>query len=160
MEICNFAHYFNKTDIRSAVLDGGNEIIVANWPNNEHIECIINNDIPVKIHSFPYVSVNQNVLGNCEIEVENLFILESLAACHDTKSKLVMYFMVNTAFINFLDNQTNSLKFPHLFNQTTHKQTLPILTQSFGFDPDLLKSPNILKDFIHQFKNKKEIFDL
>ena len=44
-ENCNFAYYFNKTDIKPAVLDGGNEIILANWPNNKHIKCNINNDI-------------------------------------------------------------------------------------------------------------------
>ena len=47
-ENCNFAYYFNKTDIKTEVLNGGNEIILANWPNNRHIECNIDNDIPVK----------------------------------------------------------------------------------------------------------------
>ena len=46
-ESCNFAYYFNGPSIKSAVLDGRNKIILANWPNNKHIECNINNDIPV-----------------------------------------------------------------------------------------------------------------
>ena len=133
---------------------------MANWQNNKHIKCYINNDIPVKIPSFPYVLVNRSVLCNCEIEAENHFLLESLVACHDTQWKLVMYFMVITAFINYLDNLTNSLNFPLLLNQTTHEQTIPISLQSFKFDPDLLKSPKTLKDFVHQFQHKKEIFDL
>ena len=54
-ENCNFAHYFNKTDIKPALLDGGNETILANWPNNKHIKCNMNNDILVKIPNFPYV---------------------------------------------------------------------------------------------------------
>ena len=29
--------YYNKTDVTPAVLDGGNEIILANWPNDKHI---------------------------------------------------------------------------------------------------------------------------
>ena len=99
-ENCSFSYYFNKTDIKPAVLDGGNEIILANWPNNKNIGCNINNDIPVKIPSFPYILVNRGVLCNCEIEVKKYFLLESLAVCHDTKSTLVMYFTVNTAFIN------------------------------------------------------------
>ena len=57
-ENCNFAHYFNKTDIKPAVLDGGNKIILANWPNNKHIECNVNSDIPVKRPSLPYVLLN------------------------------------------------------------------------------------------------------
>ena len=32
--------------------------------------------------------------------MENNFRLESQAACHDTESKLVIYFMVNAAFVN------------------------------------------------------------
>ena len=90
------------------VLDAGNEIILANWPNDKHIIYNINNDIPIKIPSHPYVLVNRSVLCNCGIEVENHFLLKSLAACQDTNSKLTMYFTVNTAFVNYLD------KFPNL----------------------------------------------
>ena len=31
------------------LLDGGSEIILANWPSDKHIICNINNDIPIKI---------------------------------------------------------------------------------------------------------------
>ena len=79
-ENCKIKFYYNKTDITPTVLDGGNEIILTNWPNNKHIICSINNDIPVKIPSHPYVLVNRNVLCNCSIQVENHFLLKSLAA--------------------------------------------------------------------------------
>ena len=131
-----------------------------NWPNNKHIKWNINNDIPVKIPSLPYVLVDWSVLCNCEIEVENHFLLESLAACHDAESKLEMYLMVNTAFVNYPHNLTNSLKFQLLSNQTMHEQTLPISLQSFNFNPDSLKSLKTLKDSVHQFWHKKEIFNL
>ena len=52
-EYCNFAYYFYKMDITPTVLDGGNEIILANWPDDKHIICNVNNDIPVKIPSHP-----------------------------------------------------------------------------------------------------------
>ena len=54
-ENCNFRFYYNKNDIIPTVLDGGNEIILANWFNNKHIICTTNNDIPVRILSHPYV---------------------------------------------------------------------------------------------------------
>ena len=41
---CDFIFYYNKSDITLTVLDGGNEIILANWPNDKHIICTINND--------------------------------------------------------------------------------------------------------------------
>ena len=90
-----FKFYYNKQDITPTVLDGGNEIILANWPNDNHIICNINNDIPIKIPSHPYVLVNRSLLCNCGIEVENHFLLKSLAACQDTNSKLIIW-------INFL----------------------------------------------------------
>ena len=91
---CNFTFYFNKMDITLTVLDGGNEIILANWPNDKHIICTFNNDIPIEIPSQPYVLVNRSMLCNCGIEAENNFLLESLAACHNTSTKLIMYFTV------------------------------------------------------------------
>ena len=122
--------------------------------------CNVNNDVPVKIPSYSYVLVNRSVLCNCRIEAENNFLLESLAAYHDAESKLVMYFTVNTAFVNYLDNMTESLKLPISLNRTTHKQILPISLQSFEFESDLLQAPKMLKDFVCQFWYKKEIFDL
>ena len=95
------------------------------------------NDIPVKIPSHPYVIANKSILCNCGIEVENNFLFESLAACDDTDSKLVMYFTVNTAFVNCLDsldNLTASLKSPIILSRPTYKQTLPISLTPPEFD--------------------------
>ena len=40
------------------------------------------------------------------------------------------------------------------------QQTLPISLNIFKFDTDLLTAPKTLKDFIHQYKHEKKIFDL
>ena len=102
---CNFdfLFYFNKSDITPTLLDGGNEIILANWPSNKHIICSINNDIPIEIPSHPYLLVNRCVLCNDGIDTENNYLLEFIAACHDSNSKLRMYFTVNNAFTNYLN---------------------------------------------------------
>ena len=41
--------------------------------------------------------------------------------CHDANTNLVMYFMVNTVFTNYIDqlNLTEDPKFPILTNKTT-----------------------------------------
>ena len=82
-ENCKFTFNYKKPDITPTILDGGNEIILANWSNNKHIICTINNNIPFKIPSHPYLLVNRDVLCNCGIEAETHFPLESLAACQD-----------------------------------------------------------------------------
>ena len=144
------------------VLDRGNEIILANWPNDKHIICIISNDILIKIPSHPYILINRSILCNCGIEAENNFLLESLATCHDANTNLVMYFTVNTAFTNYIDqfNLTENLKFPILTNKTTSEYTLPIFLNNSKFDNSLLTTPQTLKDYIAQYRNEKEIFDL
>ena len=141
-------------DITPTILNRGNKIILANWPDDKHIICNVNNNTPVQIPSHPYVLVNRSVLHNCGIEAENNFLLESLAACYDADSNLVMYFMVNTAFVNYLgslDNLTDSLRFPILLNRTTYEESLPISLNAFDFDSILLNVPRTLKDIIHQF---------
>ena len=84
-ENCKLEFYFNKTNIKPSVLDVGYEIILANWPNDKHIVCTINNDIPVNIPSFSYVLIKRITFCNCDIEAENYFLLELIAVFHDTK---------------------------------------------------------------------------
>ena len=158
---CNFDFYFNKTDITPTMLDGGDEIVLANWPNDKHIICNINNDIPVKIPSHPYVLVNRSVLCNCGIEADNHYLLESIATCDNRDSKLVMYFTINMAFANYLDmfpNLTDS--FQLIKDRTTYEQPLPINLSIPDFDSSLLHAPTNLKSFMHDYAKNKEIFDL
>ena len=124
---CAFDFYFNKTDVTPTVLDGGDEIVLANWQNDKHIICNINNDIPIKVPSHPYVLVNRSVLCNCGIEADNHHLLESIAACDNKISKLIVYFTINLAFTNYfnmLPNLTDSL--PLIKDRTTYEQSLPL----------------------------------
>ena len=67
---CNFDYHFNKTDITPSVLDGGQNIILANWPSYKRLICTYKNNIPVNIPSHPYVLLDRNILCNCDIEAE------------------------------------------------------------------------------------------
>ena len=71
--------------------------------------------------------------------------------------------MVNTAFVNYLyqkDNLTETLEVLILKNNTTFQQTLTVSLNISKLDSDLLTTTRTLKDFIHQYGCKKEIFDL
>ena len=123
---CNFAFYFNKTDVTPTILDGGDEVVLANWPNDKHIICNVNN-IPVKIPSHPHVLVNRHVLCNCRIEANNHYLLESTTARDNKISNLVMYFTINMAFANYLNklpNITNSV--PLIRHRIKYEQPLPL----------------------------------
>ena len=75
-ENCEFQYYFNKTDVKPSVLDGGHEIILANWPNTKCVTCNDNHNYPIKIPSHLYVLLKRTVLCNCDIHAENHFLLE------------------------------------------------------------------------------------
>ena len=104
--------------------------------------------------------VNKSVLCNCGIEAENNFLLESLATCHDANANLIMYYTVNFAFTNHLDqfNFAEDLEVPILTNKMTSKQTLPIFLNKSEFD-NLLMSSQTLKEYLSRYKCHKEISD-
>ena len=96
--------------------------------------------------------MNSSALCNCSIKAEINFLLEYLATCHDADTNLVMYFTVNTAFINYIDqfNLREKLTFPILTNKTTTEHTLPIFLNDTTFDESLSSAPQTLKEYISQ----------
>ena len=71
--------------------------------------------------------------------------------------------MVNIAFVNYLDqfpNLTESLAIMIITNKTTFEQTLPNSLNESNFDFNLLTASSNLKEFVHQYTCKKEIFHL
>ena len=157
---CDFDFHFNNTEITPTVLDGGDEIILANWPNDKHFICNINNDITVKIPSHSYVLVNRSILCNCRIEADNHHLLESITSCDKRISKLTMYFTINLAFTNYLDmfpTLTDTLTL--IRDKTSFKQPLPIHINIPHYDSSLNNRPTKLKDFLNNYihTNDKEI---
>ena len=122
----NLDFTFNKSNIKPAVLYGGHQIILANWPSYKKVMCSYNNNIPINISNHLYVLLNRNILCNCDVEAESNFLLELLAACENSDTDLVMYFTVNLAFVNYFDKLVESLDVPILKNWTTKEQILPI----------------------------------
>ena len=100
--------------MKPSILDGGYETVLANWPSFKRIVCSTHNDIPMEIPSYLYVFLNRTILCNCIIEAENNFLLESIAACDPdgNGADLEMYFMANTAFLNYFEELINMLEAP------------------------------------------------
>ena len=71
-----------------------------------------------------------------------------------------MDFTVNLAFFNYFDNMIEYLGIPILRNWTAQEQILPISVESFKINASLLNAPKMLRDFVHQFRNKKQIQEL
>ena len=160
-ENCIFDYYYNKTDVKPSILDGGFEIVLANWPSFKRIVCSTHNNIPIEIPSHPYVLLNRMVLCNCIIEAESNFLLESLAACDPERDDvdLEMYFVANTAFLNYFDELISTLDIPFFHNIMRQEHILPISLESDDFDEELLSAPKTLRELVEKYKQKRISFD-
>ena len=160
-ENCIFDYYYNKTDVKPSILDGGYEIVLANWPSFKRIVCSTYNNIPIEIPSHPYVLLNRLVLCNCILEAESNFLLESIAACDPERddADLEMYFMANTAFLNYFDELISTLDILFFHNITRQEHILPISLESDDFDEELLSAPKTLRELVEKYNQRKLSFD-
>ena len=121
-----------------------------------------NNNIPISIPSHPYVLLNRSILGNCDVEAESNFLLESLAACEnsETKTDVEMYFTVNLAIIDYFNKTMEELEICIVRNWTTQEQILPLSIETFEISPKLLNAPKTLKNLVNQYQNKRKILEI
>ena len=142
-------------------MDEVHEIVLANWPSFKRIVCSMNNNITLEIPSHPYVLLNRTILCNYIIEAENNFLLESIAVCDpdNTDVDLEMYFVANTAFLNYFKGFIDTLEVPFLHNVTMQEHILPISLESDDFDKELLVAPEMLRELVENDKRKKLNFD-
>ena len=161
-ENCEFQYFYNKTDVKPAVLDGGNEIILANWPKSKYVICKDNHEYPIKIPRHPYVLLKRSVLCNCDIHADEHSLLEPIVTCPGKQSDMTIYYTVNTAFMPYLDTFKEELELPSLEvnqNWTTQKQVHPISLLATPFDSKLLKASGTLKGLVQQYKQKSKMLD-
>ena len=76
----------------------------------------------------------------------------TLAACEEhEKPDLEMYFMVNLAFLDYLEWLNETITTPINRNWTSAKQPIPISLDSFQVSSKLMHVPIMLKDFMEQY---------
>ena len=151
---CNFDFYYNKTDVTPTVLDGGDEIILANWPNDKHTICNVNNDIHLYSQNSqsPLCFGKQKCPVQSSIEADSHHLLESLAAYDSKQLKLIMYFTINLAFSNYVELMPNMTEHKTLNrDKTITEQPLPIYINISCYDTTLSGRSSKLKEFIHNY---------
>ena len=84
------------------------------------------------------------------------FLLESLAACKEhEKPNLEMYFTVNLAFIDYLEQLNETVITPINRNWTNARQPIPISLDSFQVSSKLMHTHIMLKDFMEQYQENR-----
>ena len=81
--------------------------------------------------------------------------------CHDSSTNLIMYFSVDTAFTNYIDqfNLTEELEAPIFTNKITSEFTLPVFVNKSKFNESLMSAPQTLKNYIAKYKHRERIVD-
>ena len=70
-----------------------------------------------------------------------------------------MYFMANTAFLNYFDELISTLDIPFFHNITKQEHILPISLESDNFDEELLSALKTLRDLVEKYKQRKLSFN-
>ena len=159
-ENCIFDYYYNKSDVKPSILDGGYEIVLANWPSFKRIVCSTHNNIPIEIPSYPYVLLNRTVLCNCIIEAESNFSIRIY--CSMWSRKRWCWFrnvLLGKYSILKLFWWINTLDIPFLHNITRQEHVLPISLESDDLDEELLSAPKTLRELVEKYKQRKLSFD-
>ena len=71
-----------------------------------------------------------------------------------------MYFRVNLAFVDYLDQLKETIDTPVIRNWRNQEQTLPIALKSFEINSSLLQAPKTLKEYINQYRDNRKLLDL
>ena len=66
-----------------------------------------------------------------------------------------MYFTVNLAFVDYLEELNETIKTPINRNWTRFKQSLPVSLESFQLSSKLMQAPIMLRDFIDQYQENR-----
>ena len=84
------------------------------------------------------------------------FLLESLAAYEEhEKPDLEMYFMVNLAFVDYLEQLNETITIPINRNWTNVKQPIPISSDSFQVNSKLMHVSILHKDFMEEYRENR-----
>ena len=93
-----------NTTVPPVILDGGKEVLLANFYGQRSLKCAFQNGGLVKpIPAHTYAVVQREFLCNCQLDLEHASVLCRLNACSGSKPQnLVMKFVVNLTFREML----------------------------------------------------------
>ena len=102
-ENCKFHYMYNAT-IPPVILDGGREVLLANFYGQRSLKCASQNGGLAKpIPEHMYAVVQREFLCDCQLDLKHTSVLHRLNACSGSKPQnLVMKFVVNLAFWEML----------------------------------------------------------
>ena len=154
---CKCDYMYNET-VPPVILDGGKDILLANFQGPRSLKCTsVNGGLAKPAPEHTYTVVDREFLCDCQLYLEYASVLRQLSSCNrERSSKLVMQFHVNIAFWELLRErhpQTAELVQPKF---TDHRQIFEV--KLFEGKPRWLDQPTDLETFMERIdKNGKRI---
>ena len=170
---CNIAYYYNTT-VTPSVLDGGDEIVLANILGNKLLDCDKDYHLPVPLTDEDYVKINKSMLCKCKIHQgklsgDNVQILRSLTACAGSVLNTQVQHTINLPFLfhvkEFISNDSAISRVARNLSAMMHREdyTSPILNKEDYTFPIYCKSysnstdPNIMAKAKQSLQTLKQV---
>ena len=124
---CKFDYMYNAT-VPPVILDGGRDVLLANFHGPRSLECnSINGGLAKPAPEHTYAIVNREFFCDCQLDLEHASVLRQLSSCNkDRSSKLVMQFQINIAFWKLLRKRSPQIAEQVQPQFTDHRQTFDI----------------------------------
>ena len=96
---CKSDYYYNTT-VPPVILDGGRDVLLANFHGPRALKCSsVNGGLSKPAPEIVYAVVNREFLCDCQLDLEHASVLRQLSSCaNSSSSKLHMKFIINLAF--------------------------------------------------------------
>ena len=96
---CKFDYYYNTT-VPPVILDGGRDVLLANFHGPRSLKCSsVNGGLAKPAPENTYAVVNREFLCDCQLDLEHASVLRQLSSCSkSSSSKMHMKFTINLAF--------------------------------------------------------------
>ena len=96
---CKFDYYYN-TAVPPVILDGGRDVLLANFHGPRSLKCSsVNGGLAKPAPEHTYTVVNREFLCDCQLVLEHASVLRQLSSClKSSSSKMYLKFTINLAF--------------------------------------------------------------
>ena len=95
---CKFDYYYNTT-VPPVILDGGRDVLLANFHGPRALKCSsMNGGLSKPAPEIMFAVVNREFLCDCQLDLEHASVLRQLSSCANSSSRMHMKFTINLAF--------------------------------------------------------------
>ena len=97
---CKFDYYYYNTTVPPVILDGGRDVLLANFHGPRSLKCSsVNGGLAKSAQENTYAVINREFLCDCQLDLEHASVLRQLSSCSKSStSKMHMKFTINLAF--------------------------------------------------------------